>query len=45
MSCLNKVRIVTEEGRTRIWLDDQEVKGCVSASVDYEVNAIPVVRL
>lgn len=45
MSCLNKVRIVTEEERTRIWLDDQEVKGCVSASVDYEVNAIPVVRL
>lgn len=45
MSYLHKVRIVTEAARTRIWLDDQEVKGCVSASVDYGVDHVPCVRL
>ena len=42
---LHKVRFVSEGTRTRIFLDDQEVLGCVSASFDYEVNALPVVKL
>lgn len=42
---LHKVRFVSEGTRTRLFIDDQEVLGCVKASFDYEVNALPVVKL
>ena len=42
---LHKVRFVSEGTRTRLFLDDHEVLGCVKASFDYEVNALPVVKL
>jgi len=42
---LHKVRFVSEGTRTRLFLDDQEVLGCVKASFDYEVNALPLVKL
>lgn len=45
MNGLHKVRFVTRETETHVFLDDQEVLGCVKASFDYEVKALPVVRL
>ena len=45
MSYLHKVRIVTEEARTRIWLDDQEVHGCIKANINYDIECLPVIKL
>lgn len=45
MNGLHKVRFVTHGMETHVFLDDQEVLGCVKASFDYEVKALPVVRL
>ena len=45
MSGLHKVRLVTFGTQTRIYLDDQEVHGCVGANVQYEINCLPVVKL
>ena len=45
MEGLHKVRFVTHETETHVFLDDQEVFGCVKASFDYEVKALPVVKL
>lgn len=45
MSYLHKVRIVTKEAMTRIWLDDQEVHGIIKANIDYEIECLPVVQL
>lgn len=45
MNGLHKVRFVTHETETHVFLDDQEVRGCVKASFDYEVKALPGVRL
>lgn len=42
---MHKVRFVTHGTETHVFLDDQEVHGCVKASFDYEVQALPVVRL
>lgn len=45
MNGLHMVRFVTHGTETHVFLDDQEVLGCVKASFDYEVKALPVVRL
>ena len=44
-SYLHRIKFVTKEGRTRIWLDDDEVCGCVGAVIGYEINALPIVKL
>ncbi len=41
----HSVSIKTEDGSTRIWIDEQEVKGIVSADVSFRVNALPLVTL
>ena len=45
MGYLHKVRFETHGTETHVFLDDQEVKGCVSANFDYQINALPVVKL
>lgn len=45
MNGLHKVRFVTEEAKTHIFLDDTEVEGCVGAMFAYEVGALPLVKL
>lgn len=42
---LHKIKLITKGTTTQIFLDDKEVHGCVSASIDYEANAVPFVRL
>lgn len=42
---LYKVRIEHSGCRTRIWLDDEEVKGCTAADVVFRVNEVPTVVL
>lgn len=41
----HSVSIKTEDGSTRIWIDEQEVKGIVSADVSFRVNKLPLVTL
>lgn len=45
MKAFHKVRFVTHETETHVFLDDQEVRGCTSANFDYQINALPVVHL
>lgn len=42
---LHKVRFETHEGYTHVYLDDQEVQGCIKANFDYDVACVPVVQL
>lgn len=41
----HRIRFETKDSRTRIFLDDTEVHGCVRAKIDYEVETVPVVEL
>lgn len=41
----HKVRFKTRDGCTYVFLDDQEVHGCIKASFDYDVECVPVVQL
>lgn len=45
MSYLHKVRFVTHGTETHVFLEDQEVRGCVAANFDYQIDALPVVKL
>lgn len=40
---LHKVRFVTEGTRTRIFLDDTEVRGCTEAVMSWQPEELPVV--
>ena len=42
---LHKIRFETKDGCTRVFLDDQEVHGCIKASFDYDVECLPMVQL
>lgn len=41
----HRIRFETKDRRTRIFLDDTEVQGCVRAKFDYDVYDLPVVEL
>lgn len=41
----HKVRFETRNGCTHVFLDDQEIHGCIKASFDYDVECVPVVQL
>lgn len=41
----HRIRFETKGSRTRIFLDDTEVQGCVRAEFYYDVNRLPVVEL
>lgn len=45
MKAFHKVRFVTQGAETHVFLDDQEVKGCIAANFDYQIDALPVVKL
>lgn len=45
MNGLHRVRFVTHGTETHVFLDDQEVKGCTAANFDYQIDALPVVKL
>lgn len=42
---LHKIRFETKDGFTRVFLDDQEVHGCIKANFDYDIECLPVVQL
>lgn len=42
---LHKIRFETRNGNTRVFLDDQEVHGCIKANFDYDIECLPVVQL
>ena len=42
---LHKVRLETGDGITRIFLDDQEIKGCYHAEFKWDVKEPPVLDL
>lgn len=42
---LHKIRFETKDGCTRVFLDDQEVHGCIKANFDYDIECLPVVQL
>lgn len=42
---LHKIRFETNDGCTRVFLDDQEVHGCIKANFDYDIECMPVVQL
>lgn len=42
---LHKTRFETRNGNTRVFLDDQEVHGCIKANFDYDIECLPVVQL
>lgn len=42
---LHKIRFETRNGSTRVFLDDQEVHGCIKANFDYDIECLPVVQL
>ena len=42
---LHKIRFETKDGYTRVFLDDQEVHGCIKANFDYDIECLPVVQL
>jgi len=45
MNGLHKVRFVTHGTETHVFLDDQEVRGCIASNFDYQIDALPVVKL
>lgn len=45
MNGLYKVRFVTHGTETHVFLDDQEVHGCISACFAYQIDALPLVHL
>lgn len=42
---INKIRIITQGTSTKIFLDDQEVSGCIAANIEYRPYELPVVQL
>ena len=42
---LHKIRFETRNGSTRVFMDDQEVHGCIKANFDYDIECLPVVQL
>ena len=42
---LHKIRFETKDGSTRVFLDNQEVHGCIKANFDYDIECLPVVQL
>ena len=42
---MHRIKFVTKEGSTHIWLDDEEIRGCVGAVFGYEIDALPIVKL
>ena len=42
---INKIRIITQGTSTKIFLDDQEVNGCIAANIEYRPHELPVVKL
>lgn len=45
MSKFHNVRIVTSNGSTRVFLDDEEIRGCFHAELKWDVNEKPVLDL
>lgn len=45
MSGLSKVRIVTNGSLTKIFIDEEEIRGCFHAELKWDVNERPVVDL
>lgn len=45
MDPFHTVRFMTSNGITKIYVDDQEVKGCTHAEFVWDVNNVPVVKL
>lgn len=41
----HKIRFDTKEGKTHVFLDNQEVQGCIRAEFYYDVCCVPVVQL
>lgn len=42
---LHKIRFETHGTQTHVFLDDQEVHGCIKANFDYDIDCLPVVQL
>lgn len=42
---IHKIRIITQGTITKIFLDDQEVSGCIAADIEYRPHELPVVKL
>lgn len=42
---IHKIRLITEGTKTKIFLDDQELNGCIAANIDYTPFELPVVKL